>query len=158
MIKSSISGLNKLRAELAKEMERLSPNETVMIGLNEGLGKHPNSELNIPTIGAIQQFGTATIPARPWLDTGVAKAMPQIDRIMAKEYKSDDFDPKKMLELIGVAAVNHVQKNIEEIKSPPNAASTVAQKGSSNPLIDTGTMRQSVTYVLTTEKPTEGIQ
>ncbi len=35
---------------------------------------------------------------------------------------------------------------IKDVKSPSNAASTIKQKGSANPLIDTGNMRQAVTH------------
>ena len=38
-----------------------------------------------------------------------------------------------------------------------NAPSTIAKKGSSNPLIDSGAMRQSVTYSVSPTKPSEGL-
>ena len=37
-----------------------------------------------------------------------------------------------------------VRRNITKLRTPPNAPATITKKGSSNPLIDTGTMRQSV--------------
>ena len=37
---------------------------------------------------------------------------------------------------------------ITEIKNPPNAAGTISAKGSANPLMDTGLMRQSVTWAV----------
>ena len=157
MIKSSITGVQQLQNELKKEMAKLSPDKYVLVGLNEGLGKHNNSDLTVAEIGAIQQFGTPTIPARPWLDTGVEKAVPEINRIIEKAYESGEFDQDRALELIGISAVNNVQENITDIRTPPNAPSTIDKKGSSNPLIDTGQMRQSVTYVITKDKPQEGI-
>ena len=39
-----------------------------------------------------------------------------------------------------------VQAKIVEVKTPANAISTVVNKKSSNPLIDTGHMRQSIRW------------
>lgn len=47
---------------------------------------------------------------------------------------------------LGVMAVGDIQAEITALRSPPNSPVTIARKGSSNPLIDTGEMRQSVTY------------
>lgn len=49
---------------------------------------------------------------------------------------------------LGVLAVADIQKEIVSLTSPPNSSLTIALKGSSNPLIDTGEMRQSVTFKL----------
>ena len=61
------------------------------------------------------------------------------------------------LNKIGVTAVGLVQKYMTDLRTPPNAASTIKKKGSSNPLIDSGALRQSVSYKITTSKPTEGL-
>lgn len=50
------------------------------------------------------------------------------------------------LQKLGVLAVRDIQKEIVSLTSPGNSPVTIAIKGSSNPLIDTGEMRQSVTY------------
>lgn len=49
-------------------------------------------------------------------------------------------------EHVAQAHVSMVQSSIRDIQDPPNTASTVSQKGSSNPLIDTGLMRRTLTY------------
>ena len=49
-------------------------------------------------------------------------------------------------ERVAQAHVSVVQSSIRELRDPENAESTKAQKGSSNPLIDTGLMRRTVTY------------
>lgn len=49
-------------------------------------------------------------------------------------------------ELLGAKMVADIQKKIRDLKDPPNAPSTIAAKGSSNPLIDTGGLRQRITY------------
>ena len=52
------------------------------------------------------------------------------------------------LALVGAQAVSNVQDTIRDLDDPPNAPSTIAAKGADNPLIDTGRMRQSITYVV----------
>ena len=52
------------------------------------------------------------------------------------------------LNQLGVITKGMVQEEIGSGDFAPNAPSTVRQKGSEQPLIDTGTMRQSVNYVV----------
>ena len=72
----------------------------------------------------------------------------------------DGKSPDMILETIGVIAVGKVQQYMTDLRTPPNAHSTIAKKGSSNPLIDTGAMRQSVTHALQNGSalPDEGLE
>lgn len=51
-----------------------------------------------------------------------------------------------VLTKLGRLAQGHIQAEIVALSTPPNAPSTIRKKGSSNPLIDTGAMRQAVTW------------
>lgn len=93
------------------------------------------------------------IPPRPFLDVGVMSGRDDYVRIM-KEYPDD---PRRCLELIGMTAAAKVQQYMTNLQSPPNAPSTIKKKGSSNPLINNGALRQSITYSITNEKPSEGL-
>lgn len=68
-----------------------------------------------------------------------------------------DADMSKTLDAIGAVTAGEVQQYMTDLKTPPNAPYTIQQKGSSNPLIDTGALRASVTWKIVDEKPTEGI-
>lgn len=94
-----------------------------------------------------------TIPPRPWLDVGVKSGTQ--DYLEVIQNNSDDID--NALEIVGQIAVGKVQQYMTDLQSPANAPSTIAKKGSSNPLIDTGALRQSVTYSITNTKPKEGL-
>jgi hypothetical protein len=48
----------------------------------------------------------------------------------------------------GLAAQAAIQQAIIDLDSPPNSPATIAAKGSSNPLIDTGHMKDSTTFVV----------
>lgn len=55
---------------------------------------------------------------------------------------------RAQLSRLGVLAQGDIQMEITALSSPPNTPSTIARKGSSNPLIDTGAMRGAVTWKL----------
>ncbi len=54
----------------------------------------------------------------------------------------------RFLGLLGARAVGDMQKAIAKGIEPPNAASTIARKKSSKPLVDTGLLRQSITWAV----------
>lgn len=56
------------------------------------------------------------------------------------------LNARTLCERLGAKMVADIQKKIRDLKDPPNAPSTIAAKGSSNPLIDTGGLRQRITY------------
>ncbi|PZL78246.1 hypothetical protein CI088_00305 [Enterococcus plantarum] len=53
---------------------------------------------------------------------------------------------KELFEKLGIRIQKDIQKTMRELSDPPNSPITTQNKGSSNPLIDTGRLRQSVTY------------
>ena len=57
--------------------------------------------------------------------------------------KASGFD---VLDGIGIVAESDIKQKISSIYSPPNAPSTIAKKGSSKPLIDSGFMLASVSH------------
>lgn len=101
----------------------------------------------VTNVAAWNEFGTERIPSRPFMrNTNEKVEEPVIDHLKAT------VDPKKMIvtpemaEQVGVIVQGAMQEEIVDLREPPNAPSTVAAKGSSNPLVDTGKLRQSVTY------------
>lgn len=97
------------------------------------------------------------IPARPWLDVGVAKASDEYVEIF-KEGAKKNWPAEKILNQVGSVAAASAQEFMVDLKTPPNAPSTIRKKGSSNPLVDTGALKQSVTYSITESLPQEGLQ
>lgn len=51
-----------------------------------------------------------------------------------------------VLAKLGILAQGDIQSEITSLSSPPNSPVTIALKGSSKPLIDSGEMRQAVTW------------
>lgn len=154
--KVTITNSQQASNAIRKALEEFMTNKSVTVGIHEDAGQHESDDITNASLGAIQEFGTDTIPARPWLNPGALSGSKEYLNIIEKAAASDE--PLDMsLNKIGVVAVGLVQKYMTELRTPPNAASTIKKKGSSNPLIDSGALRQSVTYKVTTEKPTEGL-
>ncbi len=89
------------------------------------------------------------IPERSFLRTGhdenVDRIIKQTERaigqVLAGKMSVDD-----MLDLYGEQMATAIKKYMRDLKSPANHSFTVDQKGSSNPLVDTGQLIESITW------------
>lgn len=104
----------------------------------------------------IQQHGSPAwrIPPRPILEpaieANIEKIAGKLKRAAIAYLEGDVAEGRKQLELTGLAGQNYARKWFVDPRNnwPPNAQSTIQQKGSERPLIDTGELRKSITYVL----------
>lgn len=97
------------------------------------------------------------IPAREWLEPGVMKATPEV-LLTIQDGMEAGQSMDQILEAVGVVAAAAVKVYMTDLKTPPNAASTIRKKGSNNPLIDEGHLRSSVTHKVSGEQVTEGLE
>ena len=104
-------------------------------------------------VGAQHEFG-AGVPRRSFLRTPFAVKKDDMDKAVAKQFK-DVFErgktAEKALGLIGTVAVNIVKGAFLTGgygEWPDITDNTKEAKGSSQVLIDTGTLRNSITYVV----------
>ncbi len=65
----------------------------------------------------------------------------QIERVCELEISA-----REVFERLGAIIVGDIQKKMNDLRSPKNASLTIANKGSSNPLIDTGELKRRVTW------------
>lgn len=142
--------------ELQREIDKLRRGGFVTVGIHEDTGNHPDAGISNAHLGALLNFGTDRIPPRPWLVPGVESATPDIIDTLATGVESGT-PMNQTLEQVGAIAAGAAQVYMTELRDPPNAPSTIAQKGSDNPLIDTGALRASVSYKVTPAKPEEGL-
>lgn len=154
MIRPDVSLIGKQQVEealkaLAKKLEGAT---RVLAGVPKGAGAY-DDVLTIATIAAVNNFGSADgkIPARPTLQPAIEKGAPQYQRlaeVMIPKVLSGEMTMRMLLEQMGQLAEGHIKQEITDLKTPPNATSTIAAKGSDNPLIDTGAFHQSIRYVI----------
>lgn len=95
-------------------------------------------------------FGTRNIPERPFLSNAMndnrSKYIAALNRSAFKILSGETTVGEVTLKL-GILAQGDVQTEIVNLSDPANAPATIKKKGSSNPLIDTGEMKNSVTFV-----------
>ena len=82
---------------------------------------------------------------RAWFDENVDVLQATMERLIGQVVEGK-ISGRAALETIGGYVVTHVQAYMVELKTPPNAPSTIARKGSSNPLIDTGQLKDAITW------------
>ena len=93
--------------------------------------------------------GTDKIPPRPFMDNAFHDNVKEYRRIIkrtAAKIMKGETTTDAQLRKLGILMVRDIQDEIRNLRDPENAPSTAAKKGSSNPLIDTGEMRGSVTH------------
>ena len=137
------TSLSKLKKSLKKV--------TIKVGLPKTTGAtvHQDGEETVATIGMYNEFGTSSIPERPFIRSTMQKEAKNIKKLFAKETKKilrGEQTPKNMMGIVGEYTSGQIKRTIVELKDPPNSDFTVAKKRSSNPLIDSGQMIQSITY------------
>lgn len=93
------------------------------------------------------EFGTSTIPARPFLraSQGEVKAGQEIGRATSLA-RVGGASALAVLERVGQQGEDAARRHALELDAPALAPSTVAAKGSSKPLVDTGGMVAAITH------------
>jgi hypothetical protein len=95
-------------------------------------------------------YGTSRgIPSRPFLLNAMRKNKKKYRTAMktsAAKILRGETSTGTVVRKLGILAQGDIQDEITNLRSPANARATIKAKGSSNPLIDTGEMRQAVTY------------
>ncbi|RIY41953.1 hypothetical protein [Neopusillimonas maritima] len=153
----NIKGLQATKRALKKEIDKLRTPHYALVGIHQSGGMVKDEPMTVATLGAIQHFGNENIPARRWLDTGAETGTKEyLDTI--REGIEEGLDSRQIMARVGVEAEGAIKQYITDLDTPPNNASTVKRKGSSNPLIDTGNMRASVTSTVERKKPKEGME
>lgn len=101
-------------------------------------------------IAASNEFGTRDghVPERSYLRSTVDENQQSIVRDL-ETIVSRSLDGKSYvhgLRVLGERVVGLVKRKIVDLDDPPNAPSTIAAKGSDNPLVDTGRLLGSINY------------
>ena len=142
------------RFEEAFSLAQIGDEFEVAIGFPEDTAARDTGEINNPTLAAILEHGSPAnnLPARPFLESGLETGKDRLSRIMElgirRTLDGDSDGIAWALESAGVEGASLVQRKMIQGPFAPNAPSTIKRKGSSRPLIDTGQLRQSVSYVV----------
>ena len=128
----------KFEKALDKQIEGLFENRVLKVGFFAS-AKYPSGE------AVSDEVGTSAIPPRAFM----RNAKSENDK-KGVDFLAKDLNSTKNADLafarLGELVRNDVIVSINKTTKPPNSAETIARKGSSHPLIDTGFLKSSVTY------------
>lgn len=133
--------LSKVLADIADRMEG-----SVKVGFIGG-ATYPDGT-PVAQVAFWNEYGTTTAPPRPFFRTMIANESPGWAVMMSKAAKHFDYSGAEVLKFMGLKISEQLQQSIVGWQSPPNAPYTIAKKGFNKPLIDTGHMQNSITYVV----------
>jgi len=131
--------------EIVTNFKKLS-GVTIKIGIQADAGSNQVTGEKVVDYAYLNEFGTNKIPQRSFIRSTFDEQNKNWYKAAADINITGNIlaDLKK----IGVQATNDITKKIDTTYYPPNSPFTIAKKGSSKPLIDTGQMRASVKYVI----------
>lgn len=136
--------------------------------------KHPDSDIDLAGLARVHEYGATIevtpemraylhsiglhlredtthirIPERSFIragwDNNKADVEKRIERFLPKVMELD-VDLDAFLEAVGKEVEGRLKKFMKKLHYPPNSSFTIRRKGSSNPLIDTGALLDSITY------------
>lgn len=160
MITISTSKINTeaLRKKLEK---RLSSKYQLEVGFFE-TAKYSTGEY-VAQVAFWNEYGTVLSPPRPFFRNAIKEnAKDWIELFRSTQFKTKDII--KTLNIVGTVIKDDISTSIVNLSSPPNSPITinggwirhpngkafkVEGKGSSNPLVDNGLMKNSPTYQIT---------
>lgn len=128
-----------------KELEKLQ----VRVGFQAGEAAEKDG-VDIANIAMWNEVGTSRAPSRPFLRMSVDDNTDKISKMCQAQVKrlAQGATAQEILQTLGAFQKGLIQAKIGDGEFKPNAASTIRKKKSDHPLIDTGRMRQSVSFVI----------
>lgn len=139
---------HKTRGGIEALKKRIKTPGTVDVGIIDA-GEHRSGDQTVAEIGFQHEFGTARIPERSFMrSTTVAKKKDIIalQKKLLKSISDGSMEVPQALGLVGDMVSGLIREKIVAIRTPPNSQATISRKGSSNPLIDTGQLKNSITF------------
>jgi len=121
----------------------------VNVGILAGTGQHEDSDLTVAQIGFWNEFGTVTIPERSFIRStinGQSKDIKAVSQAQLKKVINGQTTSEKALGVLGAFTAGLIQAKFTDNDWAPNTTKTQNRKGSTTPLIDTGQLRQSISY------------
>jgi hypothetical protein len=115
-------------------------------------GMHvPGADLTVAEIAVVHEFGAGIVPERSFVRSTFDARREELVEL-GKKLMTGVIDGKiklkPALDVMGSTLATAMKRKITEGAGvpPPNAPSTVAAKGSSRPLVDTGRMLGAITW------------
>lgn len=147
---AALRGGAKLEGFLRSLGDKLRRPVTLRVGFLQG-ATYPDGT-PVAMVAAIQNFGAprAGIPPRPFFSNMVDDKSGEWSGAMAGLLKQTGYDVEKSFELLGDGIAGQLRQSIVDFSGVPLKPATIARKGFSKELIDTGHMLNSVSFEVKT--------
>ena len=147
---------NSLFVAYEKNLQQFK-DSVVKAGILAKDGSNNHSEgITVFQIGMIHEFGAPekNIPRRSFIRVPIENNIKEITKLIENNHKlvsENSMSAKVALDRIGLKAQNPIKKSFRDIDWKANSRATVKRKGSSRPLIDTGQLVGSISYIVEKE-------
>lgn len=135
---------NAVRQSYQKMVRRTE--KEVAVGFPAGKAEAYPDGTPVAQVAAFHVYGLG-VPKRDFMGLAKDEITEKAAPLIQEEAKRSDFSTK-IYETAGLAAQDAIRNAITDLDDPPNSPATIAKKKSSNPLIDDGHMRRSVTWIV----------
>lgn len=125
--------------------------EIGVLGQGKGGSRHKGSDATIVDIANFHEYGTSRIPERSFMrasfDKNQGEYMKQGESLIRQAFNFE-IEASGVERAMGEAIVGKTQEFLTKLSHPPLADATIKarKKGSSNPLVDTGQLRDSIEW------------
>jgi len=121
---------------------------SVLVGIQSDAGAGDDGT-PIVAYAAWNEFGTRYIPARSFIGSTSDEKRNDWSQLVDRLFSgilAGKLSDQMAFRLLGEQAQSDIQQKVITLSEPPNSPQTIARKGSSNPLVDTGAMRAAIRY------------
>lgn len=158
--------------DLIKQLEHLE-SKRLEVGVFKGK-KHPDADIDLVDLAKVHEYGVTIevtpkmraylhsiglhlrddtthirIPERSFIragwDNNKADVEKRIERFLPQVFELN-VNTDIFIEMVGKEVEGRLKKFLVKLRHPPNASFTVQRKGSSNPLVDTGALLDSISH------------
>jgi hypothetical protein len=148
---------------LTKVLKQISnlAKQSVLVGIPDDSPERHDGEISNAQLAYVQNYGSpaAGIPARPFMEPGIEDAKERISAQLKKGSRAlmdgDLHTANQAMNAAGLIAVNSIKNKITDGDFEPLKPATVKRKGSDKPLVDTGSMRNAITYLIVSDQENE---
>ena len=147
---------NSLFVAYEKNLQQFK-DSVVKAGVLAKDGSKQHSEgITVFQIGMIHEFGVPekNIPRRSFIRVPIENNIKEITKLIENNHKlvsENAMSAKVALDRIGIKAQNTIKESFRNNDWKANSRATVKRKGSSRPLIDTGQLIGSISYIVEKE-------
>lgn len=153
--------MNTTKRERIVDFHAVRDGGGVEVGVLTGAGKHPNADATIAEIAVWNELGTWVksdsrsgasdehIPPRSFIQSTFDANKEEYKhtlRRLVKLIQLGKLTEARAEEILGMDMQADIQKTIDDLMDPPNAPTTIKQKGVNNPLVVDGHLKNAIKW------------